>query len=137
MPCNSIAVISIKLAVGTLNELRGNADALQALHTALEQITGEKIRVQLSGSAPSIDCYFITEGRNYRYVLLGANGLQLYGSFSAQERAAIEAFVNALPAAMAEQALVTALATQLTLLDDQPTYNELGQQVGRTLVVRV
>jgi hypothetical protein len=90
------------------------------------------VRVQLSGT----DCYFMMDGP-YRYAILGLGGLQLYGTFSAQEQAAIKAFIEALPAAMAEQALVTALATQLQLLDDQPVYDEQGQAVGRTLVVRV
>lgn len=137
-PCSSIAVVSITLKVGTLDSLRGNAEAMQALHTALEQILGEKVRVQLSGGGPELECYFIAaDGRRYRYALLGSGGLQLYGDFTAQERAAITAFLESLPAAMAEQAMVSALATQLQLLDDQPVYDERGAAIGRTLVVRV
>jgi hypothetical protein len=127
-------VIAAALKVGTIEEISANADALSAIHAALKQVLKQEVRVQVSGE----DVYLIAEGgRTYRYVLINRYGMQFTGTFSTEEQTAIEAFVNGLPAAIAEQKMVTALATQLELISDEPVYNQQGRAVGRTLVVRV
>jgi hypothetical protein len=116
--------------------LRANADALQAFQGALKMWFGTDIDVTVrAANTPNVSTVFNID--YYRRVEITRGGVQLYGTFSAQERTQIKEFLDQLCSAAAEEKLVMAIATQLPMISDEQVFNEFGVATGRVLTIRL